>query len=185
MGYGLDGQGPIPSWGKGIFSTPKWGPPSLQFNGYRGLFHWSWSGWGMKLTTHLQPVMRSRMVQLYFHSSIHLHGMVLNNWAQGQLHFYLSTEFLNLLQFMYLLASQADFMKTFSMVTKYLSQTIIVHYTRKNDGIQRLFILNTLYLFYAHKKLHKNMPKLFRFFWPQCMNTSCISPYKASFKTWH
>jgi hypothetical protein len=33
---------------------------------------------GVKLTGHLHPVLRSRMVELYLHSPIHLHGMVLN-----------------------------------------------------------------------------------------------------------
>jgi transposase len=32
----------------------------------------------MKLTTNLHLLLRSRMVELYHHSSIHLHGTVLN-----------------------------------------------------------------------------------------------------------
>jgi len=38
-----------------------WGPPSLQTNGYQGLFSWEWSGRGVKLTTLLLLVTRSRM----------------------------------------------------------------------------------------------------------------------------
>jgi hypothetical protein len=42
-GYGLDGRGSVPGRGKICFSIPKhsdrlWGPPSVLFNGYRGLF---------------------------------------------------------------------------------------------------------------------------------------------------
>jgi hypothetical protein len=42
-GYGLDGQGSIPDRGRGFFLYPLrpdrlWGPPSLLYNGYRGLF---------------------------------------------------------------------------------------------------------------------------------------------------
>jgi hypothetical protein len=42
-----------------------WDPPSLLFNGYRGLFPW-----GVEVTTHLNPAARSRMVELYLHSPI-------------------------------------------------------------------------------------------------------------------
>jgi hypothetical protein len=43
IGYGLDGQGSIPSKGKIFLSTPPcpdrlWTPPSVLSNGYRGLF---------------------------------------------------------------------------------------------------------------------------------------------------
>jgi hypothetical protein len=65
--YGLDDQGvgvrvPV---GSGIFSSPNrpdrlWGRPNLLSNGYRGLFPRGLSSRGVKLTTHLQLVPRSR-----------------------------------------------------------------------------------------------------------------------------
>jgi len=36
--------------------------PSLLSNGYQGLFPWGYSGWGLKLTTHLHLVPRSRIL---------------------------------------------------------------------------------------------------------------------------
>jgi len=49
-----------------FFSSPprpdrRWGPPSLLSNGNQGLFPWGQSGRGVKLTTPLHPVPRSRM----------------------------------------------------------------------------------------------------------------------------
>jgi hypothetical protein len=66
-GYGMEGGGvgvrvPVRSR---IFSSPScpdrlWGPPNLLFNGYRGFFPRGLSGRVVKLTTHLQLVLRSR-----------------------------------------------------------------------------------------------------------------------------
>jgi hypothetical protein len=66
-GYGLDDQGVrirVLVWAR-IFTSPchpdrLWGPPSLLSNGYHGLFTRGLSGRGVKLTTHLQLMPRSR-----------------------------------------------------------------------------------------------------------------------------
>jgi hypothetical protein len=55
-----------------------WDPPSLLSNEYQGLFPGWYSGWGVKLATHLHLVPRSRIVELYLHSPICLHDIVLN-----------------------------------------------------------------------------------------------------------
>jgi hypothetical protein len=52
-----------------------WGPPRLLSN---GLFPQGKSGRGMKLTTYLYPMPGPRMVELYIHSPICLHGTLLN-----------------------------------------------------------------------------------------------------------
>jgi hypothetical protein len=39
-------------------------------------FPQDYSGRGVKLTTHLHPVPRSRMVDIYFHSPIYIHGVL-------------------------------------------------------------------------------------------------------------
>jgi hypothetical protein len=66
-GYWLDDRcvGVRVPVGLRIFSSPRrpdrlWDPPSLLSNGYRGLFPRGQSGQGVKLTTHLQLVPRSR-----------------------------------------------------------------------------------------------------------------------------
>jgi hypothetical protein len=81
-GYGLDGPGSIP--GMTIFfcslqrSHWHWGPPSLIFNGYWGLFPRGQSGWCVKLITHFHLVPMLRMVKLYLHYSTRLHGIELH-----------------------------------------------------------------------------------------------------------
>jgi hypothetical protein len=71
-GYMLDGPGSIPGSARFLISPQRpdrlCGPLSLLSNGYRGV----------KLTTHLHLVPRSRMVELYLHSPICLHSVVLN-----------------------------------------------------------------------------------------------------------
>jgi hypothetical protein len=67
-GYMLDRLGSIPGRDKRYFSSPQcpdqlWGPPTLLSNGYWGLFF----GWSMRLTTHLNLLLRLRMVELYLH----------------------------------------------------------------------------------------------------------------------
>jgi hypothetical protein len=55
-----------------------WDPSSLLHSKYQGLFPRGNSGGSVKLTIHLNPVLRLRMVQLYLYSRIRLHGAVLN-----------------------------------------------------------------------------------------------------------
>jgi hypothetical protein len=56
-----------------------WGPPSLLSNGYWGLFPWGYSGWGVKLTTHIHLVARSKNEWSYTSTpSVCLHGMLLS-----------------------------------------------------------------------------------------------------------
>jgi hypothetical protein len=67
-GYGLDGRGVgvrVPVYAR-LFFSPRCpdrfrGSLSLLFNGYRGLLLWRLRGRGVKLTTHLQLVPRSRI----------------------------------------------------------------------------------------------------------------------------
>jgi hypothetical protein len=55
-----------------------WGPASLLSNGYQGLFPWGSIGRGVKLTTHLHLVPRSKNAWCYTSTlSINLHGVVL------------------------------------------------------------------------------------------------------------
>jgi hypothetical protein len=85
--YGLDDRGvgvrvPV---GLIIFTSTNrpdrlWDPPNLLSNRYRGLFPRGLSGQGVKLTTHLQLVSRSRKCGSIHPLPIRLHGV-----AQGQL----------------------------------------------------------------------------------------------------
>jgi hypothetical protein len=94
MDYWLDGRGSIPGRGKRFFSTPQWphrlwAPLSLLTTGNSWLFYRVWDGRFVALNTHFHLLPRSRMVQLYFHSPIHLHGVVLNNLARGQFYLFI------------------------------------------------------------------------------------------------
>jgi hypothetical protein len=79
-GYGLDDRG-VGVWvpvGSRILSSPRrqdrlWGSPNLLSNGYRGLFPR-----GVKLTTHLHLIPRSRKYVSLIHYPIRLHGVALN-----------------------------------------------------------------------------------------------------------
>jgi hypothetical protein len=55
-----------------------WDSPSLLSNWYRELFPPGGKRRGMKLTTHLHLVPRSRIAELYLHCPIRLHGLMLN-----------------------------------------------------------------------------------------------------------
>jgi hypothetical protein len=48
-----------------------------------GSFAGSKAAWGVKLTTHLHLVSWSRMMELYLHSPIRFHGIVLNSLSTG------------------------------------------------------------------------------------------------------
>jgi hypothetical protein len=66
-----------------FFSSPPrperfWCPPSLLSNGYQGLLPWGWRDRGVKLTTHLHLVPRSKNEWSYTSTpQIRLHGVVL------------------------------------------------------------------------------------------------------------
>jgi hypothetical protein len=55
-----------------------WGAHPTACHWVPGLFPKGWSVLGMKLTTHLHLVPRSRMVELYLYCPLHFHGMALN-----------------------------------------------------------------------------------------------------------
>jgi hypothetical protein len=61
-----------------IVQTVSEAHPASYPMGYLGLFPWGQSGRGVKLSTHLHLVPRSRMVELNLHSPIYLHSIVLN-----------------------------------------------------------------------------------------------------------
>jgi hypothetical protein len=77
MGYGLDDPGSIPGSRKNfIFSTasrPNMGPAQPPIQWVLGVKR-PW----LEAVTHLHLVPRSRMVELYIHSLIRLHGVLLN-----------------------------------------------------------------------------------------------------------
>jgi hypothetical protein len=68
-----------PAWGKRLISRSALWPTQLSIQYVPGaLFLCGWSDQGVKLLIHLHLVPRSRMVELYLHSPIRLHGVVLN-----------------------------------------------------------------------------------------------------------
>jgi hypothetical protein len=81
-GYGLDGRCSIPGGGKislfPIRSRPALGPTLTPIQWEPRTFPWGHSGRGVKLIAILYLVPRSRMVELYLHSPICLHGLTLN-----------------------------------------------------------------------------------------------------------
>lgn len=75
------------SWqGQEIFIFPITSTPFLGLissSGYHVLFSDGKISWGMKLTSHLHLILRSGMMELYFHTTIHLHGMLPNRVRSG------------------------------------------------------------------------------------------------------
>jgi hypothetical protein len=83
MAYGLDGRGSIPSRAR-FFSAPqRLGPTQAPIQWVPGALPRGWSGRGVKLTSHVHLVPRSRMVELCLHSPICFHGIVLNELITG------------------------------------------------------------------------------------------------------
>jgi hypothetical protein len=82
-GYGMDDRGSISDMDKRFsllrrFQTGSGAHPTSYPMGRGGLFPPEQSDRGVELTTQPNPVSRPRMVELYLHSSIRLHGVVLN-----------------------------------------------------------------------------------------------------------
>jgi hypothetical protein len=93
-GYELDYRNSIPGKGKRFFSTPQrleciWGPPNLLSNGCHGLCPRVCSGRGVKLTTYLYLMPRSRMLELFLHSPYVFMAWCLVLLSIGKLPFYL------------------------------------------------------------------------------------------------
>jgi hypothetical protein len=88
--YGLDDRevGVRVPVGSRIFTSPNRpdrlrGPPNLLSNGYRWVLSPGLNGRGVKLTTHLQLVSKSRKCGSIHPLSIRLHGVVLNYLSTG------------------------------------------------------------------------------------------------------
>jgi hypothetical protein len=85
----------FPVWAR-YFSSPQcpdwvWDPLSLLSSGYHGHFLLEWSGRGVKLTTQFHIILRLRMVELYLHSAICLHGVVLKHRDNFILLYFITT----------------------------------------------------------------------------------------------
>jgi hypothetical protein len=94
-GYRLDGRGSNLAKAR-FFSSPQRlerfrGPHTIISNGYGGRFDRGKISRGVKLSTQLRLVARSRMMALHFHSSICLHGVMLNNISRGTTLYILSS----------------------------------------------------------------------------------------------
>jgi hypothetical protein len=76
----------FPAGARFLFSTKSTPAPwatSLLSNGYRGRFpRWLCSR-GVKLSNHLHLATSSRVMELYFHSPLRLHGVVFNQLSTG------------------------------------------------------------------------------------------------------
>jgi hypothetical protein len=55
-----------------------WGPPCILSSGYLWFFPQDQGDQGVQLNSHLHLVLRSRIVELYLHSTITIHDTVLN-----------------------------------------------------------------------------------------------------------
>jgi hypothetical protein len=82
MGYGLDGRGSVPDRGKifllFIASRPALKPTQTPKQWVQGALSSRVKQQEVKMKSHLHIVLRSRMVELYLHSSTRLHGVMLN-----------------------------------------------------------------------------------------------------------
>jgi hypothetical protein len=77
----MDGRGSTPGTGKRFLSSPQrpdrlWGPPNPLSNGYRGAISPGVKRQGSKADHSSQS--RSRVMELYLHSPMRLHGVMLN-----------------------------------------------------------------------------------------------------------
>jgi hypothetical protein len=82
MGYGLEDRGSFYFKGKRFLSSPQgqdrlWYSPILISKWISGALSPEQSGRGVKLTTHLHLLLRSKMTELYLFSPTRLDGMVL------------------------------------------------------------------------------------------------------------
>jgi hypothetical protein len=84
-----------------IASRRLWSLLYLLPYGDRELYSWGLSDRGVKLTAHLHSVPRSRVMELYLHFPICLHGIVLNHIIKFFFFFFGYTVLLNLTVFLH------------------------------------------------------------------------------------